>query len=221
MILSNSWHLLLHSFPLFLSGTITTILVALASFCIGLFGGTIFGILSCDHYKSWFSLPINLYVLIIRGTPVVLQLLLVYFALPSILGINFSPLTAGIITLGFNSIAYIAEIIRGGMNAIHRGQWEASYVLGLSNYATIKTIILPQVFATVLSPLTNETIALIKETSVVSIIGLLELTRIGMNISAKTLDPMTTYGTLAFIYLTITTSISLGSTWLERKLNHD
>jgi len=220
MVLSKCLLLLWHSLPLLLSGAFNTIFVSCCALCIGLCGGTLFGLLSCANYKSWWSIPINAYVLVIRGTPVTLQLLLIYFAVPAAIGINFSPLVAGIITLGINSIAYVTEIIRGGINAINRGQWDASYVLGLGTIDTIKVIILPQVLFIVLSPLTNETMALLKETSIVSIIGLLELTRVGMNISARTLDPISTYCVIAVIYLFMTTAVSYGSKMLEGRLGY-
>lgn len=204
--------------PLFMMGIANTLLVTISALCIGLSGGLFFGVLSCNQYWSWWSAPIRLYVLIIRGTPVCLQLLLIYFALPAATCINLSPLAAGIVTLGINSIAYVTEIIRSGINSVQQGQWDACHVLGLSKLKTLKSIILPQVASLILSPLTNETITLIKETSITSIIGLLELTRIGMNISAKTLDPITTYGTIAITYLIITTVISYCSHIFERKL---
>jgi len=218
--MSNWAALIIQSLPLFVTGLINTMIVAIAALGIGLLGGIVFGLLSCNKYKSWYSIPINLYVLIIRGTPVCLQLLLVYFALPAAIGINVSPMAAGIITLGINSVAYVTEIIRGGINTISAGQWEASYVLGLSYIDTIKTVIMPQVFKIVLAPLTSESITLIKETSIVSIIGLMELTRIGMNISARTLDPIGTYLPIALIYLSMTTMISYGASIIERRLYH-
>lgn len=217
MILSKSGSLIIQSLPLFISGILNTILVAVIAFSIGLSFGILFGLLCCNKYKSWYSVPICVYVLVVRGTPLYLQLLLVYFALPSALGINFSPLVAGIITLALNSIAYVTEIIRGGINAINQGQWDASYVLGLSHFQAIRAIILPQVLKIVVLPLTSESITLLKETSIVSMIGLCELTHIGMNISAQTLDPISTYGAIAIIYLFMTTVISYGAKYIERR----
>lgn len=212
--------MIIQSLPLFLAGALNTVLVACLALIIGLSFGLLFGLLSCNKYKSWYSWPIHLYVLIFRGTPVCLQLLLVYFAVPAALGINFSPLVAGVITLGLNSIAYVTEIIRGGINAINQGQWDASYVLGLNTFETIKAIIMPQVFNIVLLPLTSESITLLKETSIVSIIGLCELTRIGMNISARTLDPICAYGMVALIYLCMTTIMSYIAKYIEGRFYH-
>ena len=220
-MITGTWStLIIQSLPLFAVGLVNTVIVAFVALGIGLVGGVLFGLLSCNKYKSRYTVAINLYVLVIRGTPVCLQLLLIYFALPAAIGINLSPMAAGIITLGINSIAYVTEIIRGGINAINAGQWDASYVLGLSYVDTIKTIIMPQVFKIVLSPLTSESITLLKETSIISIIGLMELTRIGMNISARSLDPIGTYLPIALIYLCMTTVISYGARIIERRLYH-
>ena len=219
-MISNWSTLIMQSLPLFTTGLVNTVGVAFAALGIGLLGGIVFGLLSCNKYKSWYTIPINLYVLVIRGTPVFLQLLLVYFALPAAIGINLSPLAAGIIALGLNSIAYVTEIIRGGINAVSLGQWDASYVLGLSYGDTIKTVIMPRVFKIVLAPLTSESITLLKETSIVSMIGLMELTHIGMNISARTLDPISAYLPIALIYLCMTTMISYLANIMERRLYH-
>ena len=141
--------------------------------------------------------------------------------MPAAIGINFSPFVVGIITLGLNSVAYVTEIIRGGINVIDQGQWDASYVLGLSQFQTIKAVIMPQVFKIVLLPITCESIALLKETSIVSIIGLCELTRIGMNISARTLDPISSYVIIALIYLFMTTTISYVAKYIEWRFYYD
>lgn len=221
MIRSKTCVLILHSLPLLLNGLFNTLIVASVGLSIGIIGGIVCGLLSCNKYKSWYTFPITIYVLVIQGTPVFLQLLLVYFAVPAAIGINFSALTAGIITLGVNSIAYITEIMRGGINAINNGQWEASYVLGLSTSATIKKIILPQVAPIVFLPLVNESTTLLKETSIMATIGLCELTQIGMNISARTLDPITTYTVIGGIYLVITLIITCCTKFLERKVRYD
>lgn len=200
---------------------LNTIIVAIAALAVGLVGGTLFGLLSCNKYKVWYCMPIRLYVLLVRGTPVCVQLLVVYFALPAVVGINLSPLAAGIVALGLNSIAYVTEIIRGGINATEQGQWDASYVLGLNSLQTVKGIIMPQVFKVVLQPITSEAITLLKETSIVSIIGLCELTRIGMNISARTLDPISAYGAIALFYLSMTTLISYTAKHIEKRFSND
>src|SRR6202000_1452775 len=99
------------------------------------------------------------------GTPIFVQVLICYYALPEVLGISLSPFVAGVLALGINSTAYISEIVRGGINAIPEGQWQAAYVLGLSRSKTLQGIVLPQMFRIILPSLTNELTSLIKETS--------------------------------------------------------
>ena len=135
--------------------------------------------------------------------------------MPDVIGINFSAFTAGFLALGFNSIAYVAEIVRGGVNAIPQGQWEAGYVLGYSKTEKFLYIIFPQMFKNCLPSFTNEFASLIKETSIISIIGLAELTRVGMNINSRTLQPMPIYFSIAVMYFVMTTTISLIANKLE------
>jgi ABC-type amino acid transport system permease subunit len=158
------------------------------------------------------------YVLVIRGTPLLIQLFLVYYALPELVGINFSPLVAGFITMGLNSAAYVSEIVRGGINSIASGQWEAALALGYQKHTTLRYVILPQALKTILPPLLNEAVSLVKESSTLSFIGLLELSRVAMNISARTLDPLGAQTSVAIIYLILTTAMSYGAHLWEKSI---
>jgi polar amino acid transport system permease protein len=135
-------------------------------------------------------------------------------------GGTLSPLTAGIITIGLNSIAYVAQIIRGGVNGIPVGQWEAAYVLGYSRSATLWYIILPQMLRTTLPALINETISLIKETSIMGAVGIVELTKVARDTVSRTLEPQW-YIVAALIYLALTGLLGLGAQALERKFDYD
>jgi len=222
MAINKTLYLLQESLPLLCTAALLTIVTAISASLIGLCGGVLFGIAESDKLKKpWLSPFIQGFVLIVRGIPVYVQVLIFYFALPEILGINLSPLAAGIITLGINSIAYVTEIIRGGMNAIPQGQWDASNALGYSAWTTLYAIIMPQVFKIVLPSLTNELIVLLKETSILATIGLAEMTRVGINISAKTLDPLTVYAVIALMYLTLTTTLSFVAKKYEQGLCYD
>lgn len=224
MVLSKTFTILLAWLPLIMQGILTTVLVSCCALLIGLFVGVIFGIGSCNKLKvaPW-SWVITFYVYVIRGTPVYVQLLIVYYALPDVTGINLSALEAGILTLGCNSVAYVTEIIRGGINTVTVGQWDAAYVLGYSRIKALGFVILPQTLKSVLPALINEVIALLKESSILSAIGLLEIMRVAINISEKTLDPMSVYLGIALIYLVLTTSITIIAKKIEKKLEvgHD
>lgn len=209
--------------PLLLQGASVTIQLALYATGIGLVLGIGMGIISCRKI----AIPVlkqccKLYVSLIQGTPLFVQLLLLYYALPELLGFNVSSFTAGVITLGLNSAAYVAEIVRGGINAIPPGQWEAAFSLGYSLPTTLKAIILPQAIKVVFPALTNELVVLIKETAVISVIGVLELTKVGINLNAQALDPLAVYGAVALLYLGMTTTVGLCSQYFEKKgTSHD
>lgn len=206
----DSLYSLVHSLPLLLKGVMATLQIALASIAVGLLGGIGVGILNCRkmHLPSLQAF-FNGFVWVIRGTPSFVQVLIIYYALPELLGITLSPFSAGVIALGINSTAYISEIVRAGINAVADGQWEAAFVLGLNRWKTLKGIILPQMFRISLPGLTNELTALIKETSILMVIGVAELTKISKDIVARELDPMTIYLAAAALYLIMTSTVSL------------
>lgn len=168
------------------------------------------GILNCNKLcNPYLSIVLNAFVWVIRGTPLFVQVLIVYYALPEVLGISLSPFAAGVVALGVNSTAYISEVVRGGINAIPEGQWEAAYVIGLNPWKTLQGIILPQMFRITLPSVTNELITLIKETSILMVIGVAELTKVSKDIVSRELDPMTIYLAAAGLYLLMTSSVAL------------
>lgn len=206
---------------LFISGTLTTLGVAFVGLCIGMTLGCILGIMGSRKMASpLLARIIQIYVFVMQGTPLYVQLLLMCYALPLLWHGNMSPLTAGIITIGMNSIAYVAQIVRGGVNGIPMGQWEAAYVLGYSQSATLWYIILPQMLRTTLPALINETISLIKETSIMGAVGIIELTKVARDTVSRTLEPQW-YIVAALIYLMLTGLLGLGAQALERKFDYD
>ena len=206
------------NFFLLMKGALLSIQIALISIAIGLAGGILIGILNCHKLQnravSWIF---NGYVWLIRGTPLFIQLLIIYYALPEIIGIPLSPFIAGVIALGMNSTAYISEIVRGGINAIPEGQWEAAYAIGLTPWKTLHGIILPQMLRITLPSLTNELTALIKETSILMVIGVAELTKISKDIVTRELDPMTIYLVAAGLYLLMTSAVSTLAPLLQKR----
>ena len=222
MFQAHSFQLLINSIPLLLQSAVTTVEIALAAISIGVFFGVFLGILNCHKLSlKWPSLAIDTFVWMVRGTPLFVQLLIIYYALPELIGVSFSPFVAGVITLGINSSAYVSEIIRAGIDAIPEGQWEASYVMGYTKFQTLQGIVLPQMFRHVLPALTNELTSLIKETSILMVIGVAELTKASKDIVARELDPLTIYLASAFLYLLMTTTISFATKKIQRRLEHD
>ncbi|CZT37045.1 amino acid ABC transporter permease [Rhizobium sp. 9140] len=155
------------------------------------------------------------YIWFIRGTPTLIQIFIIYFGLPQF-GIRLSPFTAGVLALGINSGAYIAEIVRGGLTAIPSGQSESALALGFSRAETMRTIILPQVFRIILPAVTNEAISTLKNTSLLSTITVVELTLYAQTLIAATFRPFEFYIAVAVIYLVLTTVLTLLASWLER-----
>lgn len=160
------------------------------------------------------SMPVSLYILIMRGTPLMLQLFAVYFAIPMFLGVNLDRMSATILAFSLNYAAYFAEIFRGGMMSIPVGQHEASQVLGLTKLQAFFFVVLPQVAKRVLLPVSNEVITLVKDTSLANIIAVSELFRAAKNEASRTasIEPLFVAGlfyllmngvvTVVFSYLT-------------------
>jgi len=149
---------------------------------IGLILGTCFAVL---RYKAIGITLINRIISILRGTPLILQLSIVYFSVPGLLGIKLSIVTAGILTFGINSSAYVAEILRAGIENLPKGQFEAAKTLKVPNYYMWKDIILPQVIKNVLPTIINEVIALLKETALITTIGGMDLMRSAQVLAAE------------------------------------
>ena len=156
------------------------------------------------------------YIWFIRGTPALIQIFIVYFGLPQF-GLGLSPFVAGVIALGFNSGAYVAEIIRSGLYAIPRGQMELAMALGMSRFDAMGRIILPQVVRVILPSITNEAISTLKNTSLLSTITVVELTLYAQTIIATTFRPFEFYIATAILYLVLTTLLSQVAAWLERR----
>ncbi|MEI6791028.1 MAG: amino acid ABC transporter permease [Myxococcaceae bacterium] len=205
--------------PLLLKASLITLQASALGTLFGLAIGILLGVFNSERLKKiGVSQVIDLYVAIIRGTPIFVQLLIVYFALPEVLNIDIPPLTAGVIALSLNSSAYLSEIIRGGINAISPGQWEAAETLGYSQYQTLRYIILPQAIKQALPSITNEFSTLIKESSILLFIGVPELMKASRDIVARELRPMEVYALTALIYLVMTSAVALCTKQLERRI---
>ena len=161
------------------------------------------------------SSVVALYVSFIRGTPGLIQVLIVYYALPTI-GLNLAPLPAGIVALGMNSGAYVSEILRGGLAALPLGQIEAARSMGMSTFLIWRRILLPQVLVIVLPPLTGEFINLLKASSLLSVITIVELTRSAQRIVAITYQPIELYVAAAMLYFAMCFTLASISRKLEK-----
>ncbi|MBR1859167.1 MAG: amino acid ABC transporter permease [Selenomonadaceae bacterium] len=208
--------LVVNSFPLLLIGAGVTIQITLLSVIVGVIIGLFVGIARISSFK-FIRLAAAVYVDFFRGTPLLIQIFLIYFAIPVITGQRMDPFVAAISACGINSGAYVAEIFRAGIQSIDAGQMEAGRSLGMTWTQTMRYIIVPQAFKRVIPPLGNEFIALLKDSSLVSVIGFEELTRRGQLIIARTYGSLEIWLSVAIIYLVMTLTISRFVAYLEKK----
>ena len=214
-------NLVVNSFPLLLIGAGVTIQITVLSTAIGFVIGLVVGVARISHLRPLRMLA-EVYVEFFRGTPLLVQIFLFYFALPVITGQRIDPFIAAISACGINSGAYVAEIFRAGIQSVDEGQMEAGRSLGMTWLQTMRYIIVPQAFKRVIPPLGNEFIAMLKDSSLVSVIGFEELTRRGQLIIAKTYGSFEIWMSVAVIYLVMTLTISRFVAYLERRCRvHD
>jgi His/Glu/Gln/Arg/opine family amino acid ABC transporter permease subunit len=201
--------------PVFLKGAWMTARLAFLSLLLGLPIGLLLALARVQASRI-LSAPAAIYVEVIRGTPLLVQVLFIYFVLPSY-NIHLPAFTSGVIALTLNSAAYIAEIFRAGILSIDVGQMEAARSVGMSYAQAMRRIILPQTFRRVVPPLTNEGIALLKDSSLVSLMGLMELTRVGQDQASRYAAPLTVWPMVAIFYLLLTFPLTRIAEYLERR----
>ena len=189
-----------------------TLLSGAAGLVIGVFAG-----MARLSARAWVRLPAAFYIWVIRGTPLLVQILFAYNALPLLLQ-PLTPYWAAFIALAFNVGAYNAEVVRAGIQAIPKGQWEAAWSLGFSAADTMRFVILPQALRIVVPPLVNNVVALLKDSSLASVITLLELALSGQRIISATFRPVEVYLAVAAVYLLLTTLLTFFTNLLERRL---
>ncbi len=210
--------LIWNSLPLLGLGALVTIEITAVSVTCGVLIGLFVGIAELSRY-SWLRIPSKVYVDFIRGTPLLVQIFIIYFALPTVLGTRIEPFEAAVTACSINSGAYVAEIFRSGIQSIDKGQMEAGRSLGLTWTQTMTHIIIPQAFRRIIPQLGNEFIAMLKDSSLVSVIGFEELTRKGQLIIASTYGSLEIWSAVAVIYLVMTLSISRFVAFTEKKFN--
>jgi His/Glu/Gln/Arg/opine family amino acid ABC transporter permease subunit len=203
--------------PLFLSGVWLTARLALLSLFLGLPIGLLLALARVQSLRL-ISAPAAIYVEVMRGTPLLVQIIFIHYGIPQAFGLSSpDPFVSGVIALTLNSAAYISEIIRAGILSIDIGQMEAARSLGMSHWQAMRRIILPQTFRRVVPPLTNEAIALLKDSSLVSVLALEELTRVGSQLVGVYVAPLTIWPMVALLYLLLTFPLTRIAEYLERR----
>jgi len=206
--------LLFRFYPTLLHGAWVSLQIAAFSCAIGLILGTLLGLASCARNRL-IANSVLLYTTIIRGIPMLIQIMFVAYVLPET-GINISLFWGAVLAIGLNSSAYVCHIVRSGILSVPSGQIEAARVLGMSNFQITRFIILPQAFRVVLPALGNEFVTLVKDSSLASTVGVVELTKTGSVIRSLTLDVVTVFAAVGAMYLVMTLVLSAVITIIEK-----
>jgi len=206
------------AFPILLQGLKLTLFISLLGLCGGFIIGLIAGVARALGGRISKTLSL-IFVEVIRGTPIMVQVMFIYFALPLLLPIRIEPITAAVVTIMINSGAYIAEITRGAILSINKGFKEAGLAMGLSSRATLWHIIMPLALRRMIPALGNQWIISIKDTSLFIVIGVAELTREGQEIIAGNFRALEVWTAVATLYLVVTLCLSFLLKKLEKRMH--
>ena len=211
--------LIVQYWPRLIAGLGLTVEITIISLILAGILGMVFGLLSVSKRKSLRAIAL-VYVDIVRGTPLLVQAFFIYFGIPAALGIQSDPVVSGVITLSLNAGGYLAEIVRGGIESISRGQMEAARSLGLPYGMAMRSVILPQAIRTMTPALINQCIITLKDTSLLSVIGVTELTQTGRLIIANNYQSFEVWAIVAIMYFIIIMILSKISKRIERKMSY-
>ncbi|MBC3899944.1 amino acid ABC transporter permease [Acetobacterium malicum] len=211
--------LIVQYWPRLLAGLALTVEITIISLILAGILGMVFGLLSVSKRKGLRAIAL-VYVDIVRGTPLLVQAFFIYFGIPAALGIQSDPVVSGVITLSLNAGGYLAEIVRGGIESISRGQMEAARSLGLPYGMAMRSVILPQAIRTMTPALINQCIITLKDTSLLSVIGVTELTQTGRLIIANNYQSFEVWAIVAVMYFIIIMILSKISKRIERKMSY-
>ncbi|WP_373483489.1 amino acid ABC transporter permease [Acetobacterium sp.] len=215
----NILALIVQYWPRLIAGLGLTVQITIISLILAGILGMVFGLLSVSKRKSFRAIAL-VYVDIVRGTPLLVQAFFIYFGIPAALGIQSDPVVSGVITLSLNAGGYLAEIVRGGIESISRGQMEAARSLGLPYGMAMRSVILPQAIRTMTPALINQCIITLKDTSLLSVIGVTELTQTGRLIIANNYQSFEVWAIVAMMYFVIIMILSKISKRIERKMSY-
>ncbi|MCE8012470.1 glutamine ABC transporter permease GlnP [Billgrantia desiderata] len=215
--MNTDWSVIVTFMPQLLKGAQMTIFITVVGLCGGMVVGAIAGIMRA--YGNWLlNYTAMVYIEVIRGTPIVVQVMFLYFALPVLASIRIDPLSAAMIAIVINAGAYIAEIVRGSLQSISRGLAEAGLALGLPRWKVLLYIVGPLAFRRLIPPLGNQFIISLKDTSLFIVIGVGELTRTGQEIMAANFRAVEIWSAIAIMYLIMTGSLTLMLRFIERRM---
>jgi polar amino acid transport system permease protein len=206
-------------YSFFLDGAVFTIILAVFTVLFGVLLGVVLALLRISKNK-FLNFIATVYIEFIRGTPLMVQLFIIYFGLPNLVGFNMPDMAAAIMALSINSAAYVAEIIRAGIQAVDKGQMEAARSLGMTHAMAMRYIIIPQAVKNILPALGNEFIVVIKESSIVSVIGIGELMYNADTVRGNTYKAFEPLMVAAFMYFIMTFTLSKLMGRFERRMKN-
>lgn len=202
--------------PLLFKGAVMTVQLAVLAIIFGTIIGLIIALMKIDH-RPWLNFIGSFYTWFFRGIPLLVQLIFLYYGLPAV-GIVLTPYSAAVIGLSLCGGAYIAEIIRAGIQSIEKGQMEAALSLGMSYRQAMGRVIVPQTYRRLLPPMGNEFITLLKDVALVSVITMVDLLRSAQLLNQTYFRPFELYAAVAILYLILTSIFTVAVGYLERKL---
>jgi len=206
----------LYDAVLFLQGLGNTVTLCLVGLCLGTLIALLVGLARASHSR-WLAWPAGLYIEVIRDSPLLMQLYLVFFALP-LLGLNVPIFVAGVAALMVNSSAFMAEIVRAGVQSVGKDQWDAARGLGMGYLQVMRWVVIPQAFRVMIPPGVGLLIGLIKDSSLISVITYLELTRVGQILTEKTFLSFQVFGIVAALYFLLCYPLSRLALYAERRV---
>ncbi|WGV59998.1 amino acid ABC transporter permease [Brevibacillus brevis] len=214
--MSSSWDVIVDALPVLAQGSVVTLKITIISLFFALLIGLLFGLMSTTRSKLLRGIA-TAYVDFLRGTPLLVQIFFIYFGLPPVLDIKIPETTAGILALSLNAGAYLAEIFRGGILSIDKGQMEAARSLGLSHGKAMRLVILPQAVRRMIPAFVNQFIVTLKDTSLLTVIGIRELMNSGEIIISSNFRSFEIWAVVAVFYFLMIYILSLLSRSLERR----
>lgn len=209
------WSALFPYFPMFAQGLLVTFEISIVSQFLGIVIGLIAGLARLSSRRVVQSVAIA-YIDFFRGVPLLVTLVWIYYGVALLFGINISAFVAGVSGLGITLGAYLAEVFRSGVQAIARGQTEAAYSLGLSRWQTMRTVVLPQALRIIFPPLANSFIGMLKDSSLVAILSVTDLMRVGMIVASDTFRAFESYSFVAVVYYIVTFITARAVTRIEK-----
>ncbi|MED1915365.1 amino acid ABC transporter permease [Bacillus thuringiensis] len=214
--MSSSWDVIVDALPVLAQGSVVTLKITIISLFFALLIGLLFGLMSTSRSKVLRGIA-TAYVDFLRGTPLLVQIFFIYFGLPPVLDIKIPETTAGILALSLNAGAYLAEIFRGGILSIDKGQMEAARSLGLTHGKAMRLVVLPQAVRRMIPAFVNQFIVTLKDTSLLTVIGIRELMNSGEIIISGNFRSFEIWAVVAVFYFLMIYILSLLSRSLERR----